>query len=334
MTILVTGAAGFVGSHLAKLLHSSGEKVFALDNFNDYYAPDLKRLRVERVVPSEVNVVDIDLSDHNKLSHFLDISKPKTVYHMAAQAGVRVRIDETEKYVSSNLVGFTNILEQCVTKKIPSFLFASSSSVYGNSTNSPFVETDTAISPISFYGATKLSNEYMAKSLVRGSHTKARGLRFFTVYGPWGRPDMAYFRIANSLINQKVFKLFGDGGAIRDFTYIDDVTKATLELGKELNDRTQMGYFDIVNIGGGSPHSMKDLIRELEFVSKQELPLEYYEKIEKDVNLTTADPTYLKTLTGYIPQIALKGGVEKFFDWAKDVTISPKLDSWCNSVEE
>ena len=334
MTTLVTGAAGFVGSHLVKFLHSSGEKVFALDNFNDYYSPNLKELRVKTLIPSDVNVIDIDLSNRGKLSHLIDISKPKTVYHMAAQAGVRVRIEETEKYVSSNLVGFTNILEQCVTKKVPNFLFASSSSVYGNSKNSPFVETDTSISPISFYGATKLSNEYMAKSLVRGSQTKARGLRFFTVYGPWGRPDMAYFRIANSLINQKVFTLFGAGDAIRDFTYIDDVINATFELGKELSERIQPGYFDVVNVGGGSPHSMKDLISEFETVSNQKLQMKYSEKIEKDVNLTTADPTYLQKLTNFMPQISLQSGVKSFFDWAKDVTISSELDYWENSVNE
>ncbi len=334
MTILVTGAAGFVGAHLVKTLHSEGEKVFAIDNFNDYYSKSLKRLRVSELVSSEVEVIDLDLVDRTKLSALMSKIRPKTVYHLAAQAGVRVKIEETEKYVNSNLVGFSNILEQSVSHEVSNFLFASSSSVYGNSINSPFSELDTSIIPISFYGATKLSNEYLARSLVRGTATKARGLRFFTVYGPWGRPDMAYFRIANCLINQKTFKLFGNGNAIRDFTYIDDVTKATHKLGKELSNRSENGYFDIVNIGGGSPHSMKDLIKEIEIASNQKLQIEYLDKIEKDVNLTTADSSYLKTLTNFAPETSLQSGVQSFIKWAEDHAISPELNSWNDSVQE
>jgi UDP-glucuronate 4-epimerase len=334
MTILVTGAAGFVGAHLVKALHSEGEKVIALDNFNDYYSNTLKHLRVSELVSPEVEVIELDLVDRNKLSGLMSKIKPKTVYHLAAQAGVRVKIEETERYVNSNLVGFSNILEQSVSQKVDNFLFASSSSVYGNSRNSPFREMDTSIIPISFYGATKLSNEYLARSLVRGTATKARGLRFFTVYGPWGRPDMAYFRIANSLINQKTFQLFGNGNAIRDFTYIDDVTKATYQLGKELSSRSERGYFDIVNIGGGSPHSMKDLIKEIEIASNQKLQIEYLDKIDRDVNLTTADPSYLKTLTKFAPQISLQNGIQSFIKWAEEKAISSELNSWNDSVQE
>ena len=335
MTVLVTGAAGFIGFNLCRRLAKEGNEVIAVDSISDYYSTDLKELRLQALLNNpNVKFERIDLVERANVESLIESTKPQTVIHLAAQAGVRLPESQFYKYVDANLTGFSNILNSAIESKVPNFLYASSSSVYGNSEKYPFSESDSNLCPISFYGATKLSNEYMAKSMVRGSLTKARGLRFFTVYGPWGRPDMAYFRIANSLINEKVFRLFGDGDAIRDFTFIDDTTKATIELGKDLSTRTDPGYFDIVNIGGGSPHSMKDLIREFETVSNQKLKIEYTEKIEKDVNLTIADPTYLKKLTDFTPQISLKVGVQKFFDWAKDVSISPKLDSWYQSVKE
>lgn len=332
MTVLVTGAAGFVGAHLINALQASGEKVMGIDNFNDYYSPELKRLRVEALVPSSVEIIDADLTNSGLISNLVKDIKPKTIFHLAAQAGVRLNLEDNHLYVQSNLLGFSNILEASIKFEVKNFVYASSSSVYGNSPNVPYSEYDHNLSPISFYGASKLANEFLATALVRGTSTKARGLRFFTVYGPWGRPDMAYFRLAESLINNNEFTLFGSGDAIRDFTYIDDTINSTIALGNQLDQIEVMGFSDVVNIGGGKPSTMLDLISEFEMVSGKPLRIVRIDRIEKDVNQTIASSDKLQNLINFTPKISIQDGVASVFKWATSTEISSKLDSWTKSV--
>lgn len=332
MTVLVTGAAGFVGAHLVKSLVEKGESVVGLDSFNDYYSPELKQMRAASLIPSSIDLIDLNLTNRDKLSNLVAKLNPTTIYHLAAQPGVRLRIEDTDQYVQSNLVGFSNILEIAIENKAANFIYASSSSVYGNSLNTPYTETDRNLSPISFYGATKLSNELLASALVRGSSTNARGLRFFTVYGPWGRPDMAYFRIAEALKNGNQFNLFGNGEVIRDFTYIDDMIYSTLLLAEELNSKKETGLSDVVNIGGGKPSSMKQLITAFEVVSQRKLQINQLAHVEKDVNQTIASLKLQNQLINFAPKVSLEKGVEQVFKWAKDPLVTSKLNAWAKSV--
>jgi UDP-glucuronate 4-epimerase len=332
VTVLVTGAAGFVGAHLIHKLSARGNHVIGVDNYNGYYSPELKTMRVEALVPADVEIINLDLADAQQTKKIVDKIKPKTVYHLAAQAGVRLNLDDTQLYVQSNLVGFSNILQAAIQSHVTNFLYASSSSVYGNSVNIPYAEDDRNLSPISFYGASKLSNELLASALVRGTATKARGLRFFTVFGPWGRPDMAYLRIAETLINGHEFRLFGTGDAVRDFTYIDDTVHATVALGEQLDVVGIKGFADVVNIGGGKPSSMLELIEAFETVSGKSMKLARSAQVDKDVDKTVADYRYLKSLINFTPKIELRDGVERVFNWSTSHGISSKLDSWTKSV--
>jgi UDP-glucuronate 4-epimerase len=331
LTVLVTGAAGFIGSHLIAKLSDSGKKVIGVDNFNDYYSVDLKRNRTQNLMSKfGVPVMEIDLSDSYQVAKLIRDVKPDSVIHLAAQAGVRLPISQTNRYVQSNLQGFSNILIECIKEQIPRFLYASSSSVYGSSLNLPYSESDLSLRPLSFYGATKLSNELLAASLARNSNTRVRGLRFFTVYGEWGRPDMAYFRLINSALSGAEFTLFGDGAVKRDFTYIDDVTKTVSKLLEQL-DSEPLGFHDIVNIGGGNPVSMNEMIS---LISKHsDLPLKII-KIGKhlnDVQNTEADPKYLCSLIGFIPTTTLDEGLTSVFEWAKNSKIRNSLEDWISS---
>jgi UDP-glucuronate 4-epimerase len=332
VTILVTGAAGFVGSHLIHALGADGERVVGLDNYNDYYSPELKKMRVKALIPSTIEVIEADLTNPRFIFEIISELRPKTIYHLAAQAGVRLDIDKNDLYVQSNLVGFSNILQASIKFRVKNFIYASSSSVYGNSNNVPYSENDHNLLPISFYGASKLSNEFLAAALVRGTSTSARGLRFFTVYGPWGRPDMAYLRLAETLINDHEFNLFGTGDAVRDFTYIDDTIHATIALGKQLDESNLLGFADVVNIGGGKPSSMLELINAFENVSQKTLRVNHLNRVEKDVNQTIADSKKLEMLTSFKPKIGLLEGVEQVFNWATSSNVSAKLESWTKSV--
>jgi len=333
MKYIVTGAAGFIGSHIAQALKLNGQDVCAVDSFNDYYAPSLKHQRVEALLsPLGITLIQGDLADSQFTRDLISKERPDTVIHLAAQAGVRISLRDSHKYVSNNLVAFSNILTSVVENEVPNFLYASSSSVYGNSSTSPYSENEKNLHPISFYGATKLANELMTPTIINSSKTKARGLRFFTVYGPWGRPDMAYFRLLSHALVNSTFELFGSGNSIRDFTYIDDVVAMTIGLESELQAH-QVGHSDVVNIGGGHPVSINQLITEISRQTDFEFHFKNSKRDINDVDLTCADPTYLQSLIHRKPEIEIAQGLSKVLDWAKLKTVSKNLSSWVNSVQ-
>ena len=331
MKVLVTGAAGFIGSMTSVSLIKSGHEVTAIDNFNNYYSNDLKKARVKSLLnPLGIDVANIDISDSNRIQEIIEFEKPDTIFHFAAQAGVRLANSEITKYVQSNLLGFSNVLLSAVNSQIPNLLYASSSSVYGDSNNFPYVETDLTLRPISFYGATKLANELLAPTLIRNSFTKARGLRFFTVYGPWGRPDMAYFRLISAGMNNTEFNLFGDGSVIRDFTYIDDVVSTVEQLASNLA-KQKFGFHDVVNVAGGNPASLNQMIAEISMQLGNRISIAESRMHSNDVKKTLADTKYLESLSLDIPQTLIDEGISKVVRWASDGKISPKLRTWVES---
>lgn len=329
---LVTGAAGFIGSNLSARLAKSGNGVVGVDNFSPYYSPKLKELRVgEFLTPYGIEVKRIDLSDIAEVEKIVREIKPDVIIHLAAQPGVRTPLGKSYQYIQNNLVAFANVLQTAIEESVPEILYASSSSVYGNSTETTYKEDDLSIRPISIYGATKLSNEILTPAFINGSKTRARGMRFFTVYGPWGRPDMAYFRIIDSILNRTEFKKFGGGEIKRDFTYVDDITATIEKLSLELSERPA-GFSDVVNIGGGSPHSLNELI---EIISKQlgSNPLiSESSSNPNDVSFTFSDVRKLNELISSVPEIDLVSGVQDTIAWARQDGIKEHLSDWINST--
>jgi UDP-glucuronate 4-epimerase len=330
MRAIVTGSSGFIGSALTELLLKSGWKVLGIDSHSDYYSIDLKVRRLERLQTyKSFEFSKMSVSDFPQISQAIKDFQPVSIFHLAAQAGVRIPTSELQKYVLSNLQGFASVLQATVLNKVPNFLFASSSSVYGNEARIPYSESEQHLVPNSFYGATKLANEILSRSLIPGSSTRARGMRFFTVYGPEGRPDMAYFRIVSSLLEGTEFELFGDGSVERDFTFIDDCTKMIQMLEKELQEKSK-GYFDIVNIGGGHPISMNNLIEITSNCIGKPFSFKKGVSNPKDAMRTMADPEYLVSLVKAKPSTPIAQGIEKTVDWAK--SLSPGLlASWVKS---
>ena len=333
MKYLVTGAAGFIGSHLCQRLATEGNEVIAIDNFSDYYDVNLKKLRVENLLtPLQLKVLSVDISDKNAIDELIVSSKPEVVINLAAQAGVRLPTDQIHKYVNSNLVGFSNVLQSTVSNKIPYFLYASSSSVYGDQAAIPYTESEQNLHPHSFYGATKLANELLTPTLIKNSSTIARGLRFFTVYGPWGRPDMAYFRMIANVVSGSEFNFFGDGSVERDFTYIDDAVNSVIELSKELEKR-KPGYSDVVNLGGGRPLSMNYLLENINKISKAEVKFNRQSSNSNDAKKTMSDSSYIQSLIGSKPETKLEDGINKTYQWALQSDISAQLNNWVKSVQ-
>ena len=333
MKYLVTGAAGFVGSHLCELLRVEGDEVIATDNVNDYYSADLKNLRIDYfLVKKEIEFIKGDLSDLSFVRKLIAKYSPDCVIHLAGQAGIRIAIADSYKYVNDNLVSFCNVAQVIKENAIPLFLYASSSSVYGNSANIPYKESDLEIQPISIYGATKKANEILASVYALNSATRTRGMRFFTVYGPWGRPDMAYFRLIESALNGSKFKMLGNGDIKRDFTFIDDNVRMIKLLAEQLTD-AKGGYSDIVNIGGGKPRSLIDLVHEIERQTGKAINIEILRKNPNDTILTCADVEYSKNLSkGFIPEVELEIGIRKCLEWAKQSTIKENLRQWIEST--
>lgn len=334
MKILVTGTAGFIGSHLAIKLLDRGDEVVGLDNINDYYDQNVKYGRLQRggiinnledgkdIVYGELltsstdknyKFIKLDLEDKEKMDKLFKTEKFDAVVNLAAQAGVRYSLTNPDAYMGSNIIGFMNILECCRHNNVKNLSYASSSSVYGSNTKLPFSTEDNVDHPISLYAASKKSNELMAHTYSHLFGISTTGLRFFTVYGPWGRPDMALFLFTKAALENKTIDVFNNGDMLRDFTYIDDIVEGVIRVID--NPRTTTPPYKVYNIGNNNPVKLMDFIEAIENklgkkIDKNFLPLQ-----AGDVPATYADVTDLVNDLGYKPQTPVQDGINKFVDW-------------------
>jgi UDP-glucuronate 4-epimerase len=322
MKVLLTGAAGFIGLHTALALLSRGDLVVGVDNLNDYYDISLKEARLKAILahPNADNFkfVRLDLAEREATEKLFADEKPDTVVHLAAQAGVRYSLENPHAYISSNIVGFTNILEGCRAIQPQHLVYASSSSVYGGNTKLPFSETDPVDNPVSLYAATKKANELMAHTYSHLYGIPTTGLRFFTVYGPWGRPDMAPFLFADAILNRKPIRVFNHGDMMRDFTYIDDIVEGVIRVldkpATPLKENVSAPY-KLFNIGNNQPEKLLDFIGYLENAFGIKAEKEFLPMQAGDVKATFADTSALDAWVGFKPNTNLKVGVEKFVAW-------------------
>ena len=317
MSILITGSAGFIGYHLAKKILKKNLNVFGIDNINSYYDINLKKNRIKDLKKSKkFFFYKIDLSEYNKLNSLIKRNKIKYIIHLAAQAGVRYSIKKPKTYFKSNMEGFFNILEVSRHNNIKHLIYASTSSVYGNTKKFPLSENDNTDHPLSFYAATKKSNEIMAHSYSYIYRLPCTGVRFFTVYGPFGRPDMALFKFTKNIIKNQSIELFNKGKHFRDFTYVDDIVEGVYSLIKKQSKKSIP--YEIFNIGNGNPKKLVDYLKYIEKMlnrssSIKKLPLQI-----GDIIKTHADIKKLKKYTGYRPKTNINIGVDKFIEWYKD----------------
>jgi UDP-glucuronate 4-epimerase len=334
MTILVTGAAGFIGYHLCASLLKQGHTVVGLDHINAYYDVALKyarlsqlgiekdvaepwNLRATSVKHPQFSFVRVGLEDQSGLSQVFQQQSFHVVCNLAAQAGVRYSLENPQAYMNSNMVGFLNILECCRKHHIQHLVYASSSSVYGLNQKVPFETSDRVDQPISLYAATKKSNELMAHTYSHLFGFATTGLRFFTVYGPWGRPDMAYFSFTERILSGEPIPVFNEGQLSRDFTYIDDIVNGLVRIIEQgfKPTKDQKAKAALYNIGRGRPVSLLDFIGTLETKLGKKAQLELLPMQEGDVHTTWADTTALEQQYGYAPQMDLKEGLAHFVDW-------------------
>ena len=334
MIILLTGCAGFIGNAATLMLLQRGDTVIGIDNLNDYYSVELKNARLRRICPShdradyKTNEIDskfhfikMDICDKSKLTEIFENNKIDAVVHLAAQAGVRYSLENPQAYIDSNLTGTLNIFECCKNFGVKSIVFASSSSVYGDNAKIPFSVEDRTDSPVSLYAATKKSCELMAYTYNHLFGLNITGLRFFTVYGPWGRPDMALLLFAKSILEDNPIKVFGNGHMKRDFTYIDDIVNGTIAV-LDWNVRS-VGVTSatlpakVFNIGRGEPVNLMRFIEILENELGKSAIKEFLPMQPGDVPATWADTAELENLVGYKPKISLEHGVKEFAKWYK-----------------
>ena len=317
--VLLTGAAGFIGFHLAKKLLENNLEVIGYDSVNDYYDTRLKetRLAILAKFKSFVFIHD-DLIDFDSLQQVFENYKPDIVINLAAQAGVRYSIDHPRAYIDSNIIGFFNILECCRHYPVSHLIFASSSSVYGNQQKVPFSTDDPVDRPISLYAAKKKSDELMAYTYSHLYDIPATGLRFFTVYGPYGRPDMAYFKFANLIRAGKPIKIYNNGDMRRDFTYVDDIIEGIARLINHAPKEQQGARYHIYNIGNNHPVRLMDFIETLEHALGAVAEKEYLPMQPGDVYQTFADISELEHDVGFRPQTSIKIGLQCFADWYRD----------------
>ncbi len=332
MTVLVTGAAGFIGFHTARRLLADGETIVGIDNFHAYYDVALKESRWSILKESEqFRGERLDIADRAGLETLFDEIKPSRVVHVAAQAGVRHGVDHPHDYANANLVGMLNVLEGCRQCHVEHLVYASTSSVYGANQAMPFSEHHGAAHPVSLYAATKRANEAMAHAYAHLYDFPATGLRFFTVYGPWGRPDMALFKFTKAILAGEPIPVFNDGKLARDFTYIDDVVEGVVRVlaspaTKNKNwkysqsDPATSGVapHQLFNIGCGNPVKLMDFIATLEDALGQKAIIDYQPMQPGDVEQTWCDVTELEKAVGYRPAVDLKEGVASFVDWYRD----------------
>ena len=318
MKVLVTGVAGFIGADLTSRLLAAGHQVVGVDNFNDYYTPELKRDRIAKVIGKHpthnFKLLEGDVHDRPLMKDMFAKESFDTVVHLAAQAGVRYSLENPDSYIDSNLVGFGAILEGCRHSGVKHLVYASSSSVYGANKNFPFKETDRVDNPVSLYAATKKANELMAHSYSHLYGLACTGLRFFTVYGPWGRPDMAPFRFAERMLKGEPIPVYNNGEMIRDFTYIDDISEGVLRV---TTSDTPAGQYEVYNIGRGQQVPLMDFIAAMSDSLGVEADINFMPMQDGDVPRTMADTSALKRDYGYSPRVSVEEGVERFAQWYK-----------------
>ena len=325
MKVLVTGIAGFIGFHVAKRLLDEGYKVVGFDNLNDYYDVQLKidrlkelgiEVKLDQWISSNSNLkfVKADLLEKDVLMNLFNEEIIDYVVHLAAQAGVRYSLDAPQKYIDSNITGFLNILECCRNYPVKHLVFASSSSVYGLNSKIPFSVGDRTDSPISLYAASKKSNELMAHTYSHLFKIPTTGLRFFTVYGPWGRPDMAMYLFTDAISNQKPIKVFNDGEMSRDFTYVDDIVESIKRVLTKAPDNEQLPM-NLFNIGNNKPEKLIDFIEQIEIATKKLAMKEYLPMQPGDVEKTYADVQSLIDYIDYKPKKTIQEGVCNFVNW-------------------
>jgi UDP-glucuronate 4-epimerase len=328
MKFLVTGAAGFIGSATAARLCEAGYQVLGIDNLNDYYDPRLKLDRLASLCEGPLfEFKEMDIADRQAMTKLFEEHQFDRVIHLAAQAGVRYSIENPMSYIDSNLVGMANVLEGCRHNKVEHLVFASSSSVYAMNEKIPFSEDDAVDHPVSLYAATKKSNELMAHSYAHLYNIPVTGLRFFTVYGPWGRPDMAPFLFTDAIINDQPIKVFNHGKMLRDFTYIDDIVEGVMRVQAlapktDANDllnspATARAPYQILNIGNNEPIELSRFISAIETACAKKAEKIMMPMQAGDVPRTFADIDRLHSLTGFVPKTSIESGMLKFVAWYK-----------------
>ena len=328
MKVLLTGAAGFIGMHCAERLLARGDTVIGVDNFNDYYEVSLKEARLARMAGNgNFSMHRMSIEDREAMAELFAEEKPDRVIHLAAQAGVRYSIENPHAYIDANLQGFMNILEGCRRNSVAHLVYASSSSVYGGNEQMPFSEHHSVDHPVSLYAAPKKANELMAHTYSHLYDMPTTGLRFFTVYGPWGRPDMALFKFTRAMLDGAPIDVFNSGRMIRDFTYIDDIVEGVIRVLDKLavpnpdfaplspDPQSSCAPFRVFNIGNGNPTPLMDYIAALEealgiTAEKNMMPMQ-----PGDVPATSADTTELRDWVDFAPNTNVRDGVKKFVDW-------------------
>jgi len=329
--VLVTGAAGFIGYHLSQRLLKQGDEVVGLDNLNDYYDVKLKEARLARLQKSQTfRFLKTDLGDRTGVEKIWHEVKPEVVVHLAAQAGVRYSLTHPHAYARSNLEGMLDVLEACRAEKTGNLIFASSSSVYGLNQSLPFSERDNVDHPVSLYAATKKANELMAHSYAHLYGIPCTGLRFFTVYGPWGRPDMAYYKFTRAILEGKEIELYGDGKMQRDFTYVDDIVEAVARLtsrpavgnpkwdGKNPDPATSLAPYRIYNIGNNAPVELARFVSAIEAATGKKAKIVKKPVPPGDVLATAARVDDLAAAVDFRPKTSIEEGIQKFVDWYRE----------------
>lgn len=328
--ILVTGAAGFLGSHLSQRLLDRGDEVVGVDDFNDYYDPSLKQARADGLrINHGFRFFEGDIADRSFMTELFRSQRPENVVHLAAQAGVRHSLVDPYVYIQSNLVGFANVLEGCRRVEVEHLVYASSSSVYGANSALPYSEKQPVGHPVSLYSASKRANELMAHSYAHLFSIPCTGLRYFTVYGPWGRPDMAYYRFAQSILEGRTIQLYNRGRMSRDFTFIDDAVEATIRILDKpaapdpdwSSDRPDLATgsapFRVYNVGTGRTVTLHEFVQALEKALGCKAKIEPMPMQPGDVRATRADVERLMRDFDYRPQVPIEEGLQRFADWFK-----------------
>ena len=326
MKILITGVAGFIGYHLAKSLINTDYDIVGIDNLNSYYDLDLKKARLSNLKKIKLNFCEVDICNQKKLKNIFSKNSFDVIIHLAAQAGVRYSIDNPKEYIQSNINGFFNILELSRNNNIKHFIFASSSSIYGENENPSFEETQITDSPKNLYAASKKSNELISYSYSNLFKLPCTGLRFFTVYGPWGRPDMAYFKFVKNIYDEKPIEIYGHGKMYRDFTYIDDIVDGILKIlnngppiqnaknNKILNNTP----WEIYNLGNNKSVSLEKFVNTIEMLTEKKATKIYLDLQPGDMKFTLANISKAHNKLNFNPKTSIEDGLFKFIEWYKN----------------